>query len=330
MPFVSVVIPAYNAGRYIEDTLNSVLSQTFKDRDIIIIDDGSTDNTLTLVQKYKELHPNAIKLIQQNNSGPAAARNAGIKSTTSKYISFLDSDDLWVPGKLESQIKFIESQPEQVGLVYSRVARFDNKGLWLSSINHKPHHYSGNIYKQLIKGNIITTQTVITKRICFDKVGLFDTSPDIIEDYDMWLRIAKYYHVAFMDELHALYREHELGRSKKFRWSLISLIAVLQKHYDLNIQDVELCGYIEKTKDELIMQLSKKCLKKGEVKLARELLDKLKHEEQPAIILILKLMTLVPGFVYRLLRNIKRKMNNPSPYAIEKSTEQFNEIMHPK
>ncbi|MEJ2611197.1 MAG: glycosyltransferase [Candidatus Thiodiazotropha sp.] len=328
MRSVSVIIPAYNVGVYLEETLDSVLAQTFKDMEVIIVDDGSTDNTVQIAQKYADAHPGQVKLIQQQNNGPAAARNTGIQSSDSTYIAFLDSDDLWVPGKLASQMEFFKSQPPEVGLIFSRIARFDNEGLWKAGDSRGPVNHSGDFYKSLLKGNCITTQTVVVKRSCFDRVGLFDTSPDIIEDYDMWLRIAMEYHMAYQDDLHAVYREHEAGRSKRLKWSQLAFIAVLQKHYNLNQHNKELSNSILETKNNLLLYFCKSCIKEGEVKQARELLNMVELFPTPPSLRYLRLLTYVPGFFYSSLRFLKRKMNKSS--EIEKSIEDLNKLLQPE
>ena len=205
---VSVIIPTYNYAHYITEAVESVLNQTYKDFEIIVVDDGSTDNTKEVIRPYL----NKIKYIYQQNSGPSAARNRGIKEAKGEYIAFLDADDIWLPQKLELQIKFIEKEKE-LGLVFSDMTCFNEKGilkksflkdipvfndLCIESLSSIEKIISDDVFNALLQGNFIPTNTVIVKKECFDKVGLFDENLLFVEDRDMWLRIALAYRIGFI------------------------------------------------------------------------------------------------------------------------------------
>lgn len=210
MPKVSVVIPVYNSAKYIEETLDSVLSQTYTDFEVIVVDDGSKDKTPSIVKQYQVKYPEKIRLIQKENGGPASARNAGIKVAWGEFIAFNDSDDLWLPLKLEKQMEHFNSDP-QVGLVYSKYTSFrDDKEL-----RTKPEKgYSGWIFTKLLSKSIIQASTMMVKRECLDAVGLFDESFSLADEYDMSLRIAKKFQCHFVDKELTRYRIHDTNASK--------------------------------------------------------------------------------------------------------------------
>lgn len=192
---ISVIIPTYNRCRLLEKAIESVLLQTYKKFEIIIIDDCSTDKTEELIKGFKD---DRIKYYRNETSLYAAAsRNRGIQKSSGEFISFLDDDDMWMPEKLEKQInKFKNNQ--NLGLVYGGVKIiFENQNL--TYINQPK--VSGDIYKKmLIKNHIGVTPSVLIKRSVFNKIGLFDTTFPAREEYDLWIRIAKEYEIDYVDE----------------------------------------------------------------------------------------------------------------------------------
>ncbi len=195
MPKVSVIIPAYNMARYTVEAIKSVLNQTFKDYEIVVVDDGSTDNTKELLQPYIESHQ--ITYIYKENGGACSARNVGIRVSRGEYIAFLDCDDLWLPKKLEISIDLLDSHPE-IGFVYSRAIIIDKKGdnLWFS----KERCYSGeNALEKLIFRNFIRSSSPVVRKECFKKVGLFDETIFHPADRDMWLRISEYFPIKYIN-----------------------------------------------------------------------------------------------------------------------------------
>ena len=188
---ISIITPTYNSSKFIKRTITSVLNQTYKDWEYLIIDDGSTDNTLELVNEFIKQDPR-IKLLKnaQNSGGPATPKNIGIENATGEYVAFLDHDDEWLPEKLEKQLKvFKESKNEKLGLVSCFLNIRDNDGKLI--YKHKKN-YNGNVIKQLANGNfIVTSSCVMTKLIILKEVGLFDPRFKTSDDWDMWLRISK-------------------------------------------------------------------------------------------------------------------------------------------
>lgn len=220
---VSVVIPSYNSAKFIAATLESVFSQTHRNLEILVVDDGSIDNTIDVLQAFRE----RILIIQKPNGGPASARNLGIRQAKGEYVAFLDADDLWVNNKIERQLAAISAEPK-IGMVYSR-RKFLQDEKVISEIPKKPC-LSGMIFRELFNGNFITTSTVLARKACFDRLGVFDERKDFIavEDYDMWLRIAKEYALACIDEELVYYRVHAGGISKKIDRSYLNEKAVIE------------------------------------------------------------------------------------------------------
>ena len=188
MPKVSVIIPTYNREKFIERSIRSVLDQTYQDFEIIIVDDGSTDNTRKVLGPYT----GKLKYIYQENEGSSAARNRGIKESIGGYIAFLDSDDIWMPEKLALQVDILDKN-KNIGIVYSKMFMFNEKG---ERIGTKPERATGRNFTELIEiAGDIPTSSVLTRRECFDKAGLFDKDLPTIQDFDMWLRISEYYDI---------------------------------------------------------------------------------------------------------------------------------------
>jgi len=203
MPKVSIIIPTYNRDKFITRALESVFNQTFHDYEIIVVDDGSTDNTPEILKKYD----GKIRTIRQNNQGISKSRNLGISQSNGKYIAFLDSDDYWVPEKLEEQVKILDSHPN-VGIVYARMPIVNEQG---AQVGMKPAGISGKNFKELLEvwGDLPTSSIMIRKE-CFDKAGVFDTSLATMEDIDMWIRIAKNYDLYEIEnKVLAYYHRHE-------------------------------------------------------------------------------------------------------------------------
>jgi glycosyltransferase involved in cell wall biosynthesis len=202
---VSIIIPAYNSEKYIAETLRSVLAQTYKNYEIIVVDDGSSDGTLSIAKSFEP----KVKVLVKANGGPASARNLAIKNSKGDYIAFLDSDDLWVEGKLEEQVAFLDENPE-VGLVYGEALMFtETQGE--KRIGDKIGYTSDPSFRLLLFGDYIPNSTVVIRRICLEKVGLLNESRELIgvEDYEYWMRIAKHFPMAGISRPLAYYRIRE-------------------------------------------------------------------------------------------------------------------------
>lgn len=205
-PTVSVVIPTYNRAQYIGACLKSVLDQSFSDFEILVIDDGSTDNTREVVARFKD--PRISYEWQANSGRPSVPRNRGIELSRGDYIAFLDSDDLWLPSKLEKQMAVAKRHPE-AALIYCLARQFDETG---DKDLVSPYRLkrSGSVYPFLLFYSFIPALTVLVQRRHLAQVGVFDTRPEFkaVEDYELWLRMAARYPVRFVPEVLAKYRIH--------------------------------------------------------------------------------------------------------------------------
>jgi len=187
---VSVVIPTYNRAQYLARAVLSVCRQTCRCREIIIIDDGSSDGSAALVHKLAETSHIPIRYLYQDNRGPAAARNHGIRVAASETISFLDSDDHWHRKKLEFQYGQLLEQPDF--MISHTMEKWLRRGEHLNQKkNHIPRH--GDIFTQCLQLCAVGMSTVMVKRSLFSEVGLFDETLPCCEDYDMWLRVSALY-----------------------------------------------------------------------------------------------------------------------------------------
>ena len=207
-PAVSVIIPTYNSANFIAETIESVLSQTYQDWEMLIVDDGSSDNTLLVARSYKA-KDSRIKIFSlgHNSGGPATPRNYGIRLAQGDYIAFLDSDDLWLPQKLQKQIRFLEEN-EDIFLLYAQCI-IQRGGEQLRIEPGRPK--AGYIFNHLfIHFNIIDCLTVVMRNRREKNVYFFDEDVRLIsvEDYAMWLSIALKEKISFLSEPMAIYRIH--------------------------------------------------------------------------------------------------------------------------
>jgi len=199
MSSISVVIPTYNRLSLLGRALDSVLAQTLPADEIIVIDDGSTDNTVLML---KSRYP-GIKLMTQDNRGVSAARNAGIEAARHDWIALLDSDDVWHQNKLKIQVQALQDSPEYL-ICHSDEAWIRN-GFRVNQMN-KHKKAGGHIFQHCLPLCVISPSAVMIHRLLFDEIGLFDETLFACEDYDLWLRICSRYPVLYIDE--ALITKH--------------------------------------------------------------------------------------------------------------------------
>jgi glycosyltransferase involved in cell wall biosynthesis len=204
-PKVSVIIPAYNSEVYIAEALHSVLAQTFKNYEVIVVDDGSSDGTLRVAKSFEP----QVKVLAKQNGGPASARNLAINSSLGDYLSFLDSDDLWVEDKLERQTALLDENLD-VGLVYSEALMFIEKD-GEKKLEGKIGYAADPSFRLLLFGDYIPNSTVMIRRACVEKAGLLNESRELIgvEDYEYWMRIARHFPIAGIPRPLAYYRIRE-------------------------------------------------------------------------------------------------------------------------
>ena len=220
---VSVVIPTLNRVHTLRRAIDSVISQTYKAHSIVVIDDGSTDGTSEMINEY---YPQII-FIKQDNQGVSAARNTGINSIDAEWIAFLDSDDEWLPRKLERQMNSLNENKEM------NICHTDE--IWIRNgerVNPmKKHAKSGGwIFQKCLPLCCVSPSSVVIKRCVFHQIGLFDESLPVCEDYDLWLRISMYYPFLYIDEkLLTKYGGHYDQLSQKY-WGMDRFrIKILEK-----------------------------------------------------------------------------------------------------
>jgi glycosyltransferase involved in cell wall biosynthesis len=226
MPKVSVIVPAYNAMVYLPQTIDSVLSQTFTDFELLVINDGSSDQ---IIEWFSQVRDSRIKLISQENQGVANARNTGILSAKGEYIAFLDADDIWGKTKLEKQVSCLDKNPS-AGLVYTWTQLIDATGNLLKfSVMHQEEGY---IWKKIVIQDVVGSGScAMVRATCFQQMGLFDQNVAIAADFDMWIRIAAVYKFAVVKEYLVFYRQH-LTNASKDRQQMIKIHAqVIEKNF---------------------------------------------------------------------------------------------------
>jgi glycosyltransferase involved in cell wall biosynthesis len=215
MPKVSIILPTYNSVQFIEEALESIRQQTFRDYEVIVVDDGSEDQTGEIVKQCGE----KLRYLYQDHGGPAKARNRGIGESTGKYVAFLDSDDLWLPTKLEKQVDMMDRNPE-LGMVITENLCFNDRGVLIPSMGKKKRLMEGDIAKNIFLHSWVVTPTVMVKKEVFDQVGLFEEELQLAEDDNMWVRIAANFKVGLLDEVLVKVRDHPsrtiLDRKKMF------------------------------------------------------------------------------------------------------------------
>lgn len=226
---VSIIMPTYNRSKTLAKSIESVLNQTYKDWQLIVVDDGSTDDTEDLMAAYKE--EKRIIYYKQANAGPIKARNNGARLAEGEWLAFLDSDDEWLPEKLEKQIALAKDKGDV--LVYGNFYYIDDNGKIIGEFfKDKTRPYSGKILPDLLLDNFVLTSSVLVKKKIFDEVGGFNEKLDLTigEDYELWLRIADKIEFYYIAEPIALYRVHEIQLTKKklaVYWSQLKLFIYL-------------------------------------------------------------------------------------------------------
>jgi glycosyltransferase involved in cell wall biosynthesis len=191
-PEVSVILPTYNRAWILKEAIDSVLAQDFKDFELIVVDDGSTDDTGQILDSYDQ----DLMVLHQSNRGVSAARNRGIDAAAGRLIAFLDSDDLWLPRKLTTQVNFFNSNPAAV--------INQTEEIWIRNgirVNPRTRHhkFSGMIFEKSLALCLVSPSAVMMKRSLFEEVGLFDEDLPACEDYDLWLRISWRYPVDLIE-----------------------------------------------------------------------------------------------------------------------------------
>ena len=241
-PLVSVIIPNYNYADYLPETINSVLGQGYPGTEIIVVDDGSQDDSENVIRSYGE----RVRLIKQNNQGVSAARNRGVQESTGELVAFLDADDVWLPNKLERQVQRILDDPA-IGLVHCGLEEVDSSGHLVGVLLDG---MEGSVSREMLLFNrsviLGAGSTALVPRATFDAVGGFDTRLSTSADWDFCYRVAFRQRVAFVPEALVRYRTHGanmhsnikvmehdmlLGYAKAFRTDDVELLAMRRHCY---------------------------------------------------------------------------------------------------
>ncbi|MGC8603711.1 MAG: glycosyltransferase family 2 protein [Desulfomonilaceae bacterium] len=223
-PFVSVIIPTFNRLELLKQTVESVRNQTFKEYEVVVVNDGSDDGTAAWLGQQNDLI-----VINQENSGIAASRNKGIKTSKGEWLAFLDHDDIWGPDKLQTQVDFIKSNPE-VGMVAVKHVRLGTRiqqnrpGKWMK----------GDLFVKVFSESFIHTSSVMIKRGVLEKVGGFPTKYRFADEFDVWLKISQKYQIAFFDGPLVFIRFYESNTSHNRIGVRTDTYDILMSNYDMD------------------------------------------------------------------------------------------------
>src|SRR5437867_8012813 len=239
-PLVSVVIPVYNGEQYLADAIKSVLDQTYRDFEVIVVDDGSTDGSAAVVKRYGE----TIRYIHQSNGGVCKSRNTGIAVAQGDYLAFLDQDDLWLPGKLAVQVAYLDSHPE-VGAVYCQ-CEVKGKG-WLRSSLYYAEPVKDDVLGIMSGTCLLMTASMIRKEV-LRKIGGFDEA--LIgagaEDIDLTLRLSQVAQIAYLPQILAIYRVHATNNSMNSERLLHNQGHYLRKCRELYGHDSQVARFLDR------------------------------------------------------------------------------------
>lgn len=234
-PLVSIIMPAYNAEKYIAASIQSALDQTYGNWELIVVDDGSTDRTAVVVREFVERDPR-VKYIFQENGRLGKARNAGIGNASGSLIAFLDSDDLWIETKLEAQTRAMAEKDADV--VFSKAWIFTNEEITTQTETTRSTvglFLGPDFFDSLVRQNQLPLSTVLLKKSALDRVGLFEEAKPYhgCEDYDLWLRLAKAGFVFYgMPDVLARYRRHDTAMTAVASNSFNPMLRLVRRHID--------------------------------------------------------------------------------------------------
>ncbi len=232
---ITVIIPTYNRERFLSRTVTSVLNQSFSDFELVVVDDGSTDNTKKIIEGFQKKDSRIKYIWQKNSGGPARPKNEGIKKAKGKYIAFLDSDDEWFPEKLEKQLSLI-TETKNVGIVRCNFWEISNGKKKKINIAKKTENYFSKILEKCF---IRSSSSVMVPSYVIKKIGFFDESFRLADDWDMWIRILKRYNFDFVEEPLFNYYVHSQNISGDINSVLsvkdnINIIKKYKKYYSIN------------------------------------------------------------------------------------------------
>ena len=243
---VTVIIPTFNRGYCVAESIQSVLDQNFRDFELIVVDDGSADNTAEVINQFSDIH----KISISKNRGVSFARNLAMKQARGEWIAFLDSDDLWQKDKLAIQMKWIECNPDYHAIYTDEI--WIRNGVRVNPMR-KHRKYSGDIFRHCLPLCIVSPSSVLLRGELLSEIGGFDESMPVCEDYDLWLRISMRFPFHFIEDKLIVKRGgHKDQLSRKFwgmdRWRVHSLEKLMREN-----------GMNEEQRGWVLQMLIKKC-----------------------------------------------------------------------
>lgn len=226
MPRVSVVMAAKNYARFLPEAVESVRAQTFADWELLIIDDGSSDNTPEVVRPF--LSDPRVRYFRADRLGQSRAKNLGIGLSRGEFVAFLDADDAWEPTKFEKQLALFTNRPN-VGVVFCRRSMMDEKGTPLARPAGTVPPPRGEVLREMFVQNFVCFSSAIVRRAVFSRTGAFDPQWDLAIDFDLWLRVAKHYEFDYVDEELVRYRTGHGNLSKKLLDRVDTALSIMHR-----------------------------------------------------------------------------------------------------
>jgi glycosyltransferase involved in cell wall biosynthesis len=233
MPRVTVIIPTYNRSELLVKAVSSVLDQSFGDFELLVIDDCSPDDTRSKIEGIGDSRVAYFR--NPENKGVSGSRNFGIERSRGEFIAFLDDDDEWLPGKLEKQVKVLDESPSNVGLVYTGTLSVDLTTGEL--IETTIPRYKGNVLNDLAFLNFIPTSSVLARRECFTRIGLFDENLSYGEDFDLWIRISTEFLIDYIQDPLVIHKDHPQTTTANYKKVAVNVKRILDKHSALFVSN---------------------------------------------------------------------------------------------
>ncbi|PWT85604.1 MAG: glycosyl transferase [Acidobacteria bacterium] len=229
VPRVTVILPTHNRASLLPRAINSVLAQTFTDFELLVIDDASNDASAQLIRGFSD--PRIIYIRHEVNRGEAESRNTGIRHARGEYIAYLDDDDEWVPIKLDKQVKVLDSSPPETGVVYTGCDHIElgtGRKVGTRKVSRR-----GRVLEHLLRENFLPGPTALVRKKCFQEVGEYDSTVRYGPDWEMWIRIARYFDFEVIPEPLYRYSIHTNQLTANFGLQLAGLERILELHSDL-------------------------------------------------------------------------------------------------
>jgi len=298
MPFFSVIVTVYNKSHFIEKTIESILNQSFNDFELIIIDDGSTDKSLELLNEIKD---ERITIFSTKNQGVSAARNYGLYKAKCNYIALSDGDDIWLEHHLSELKSLIESFPDCGIYATSYEKHFFNNYITSPKFSNVDHPFFGIVddyFSTSLADNILWTSAVSIPKKLIDQSFIFDESVGCGEDIDLWIRIAKTYKVAFSSKLTAHKMIHKKDNHLSLTKNIPDLISIIDKHKKDEKTNPSLKAYLDINRFSTAMEAKLRNDYENYIKVKNDI--NLKHLNYK-----LRLLLLLPGSFLRFLKKLK-------------------------